>query len=751
MAEKYVEKTVTKLLEINTTEKVVTFMKELTDHSENPDCFDENLVYDLVNMYYRAMPVNYHHKEDSYENKVMSWIDCLEFLQDAFSDNENVKNVKVCFEYHTPDNNWMDVILLDSYRITILEFKSGISHDEKTLFDHKKQIREYWIKMKHSNKNVWTKEELSVDRYLIYTNEIMNQYVDQHNSVIKVGVNQFRNDVVDHLVGEMDNEYAQNIMTFETEWDTSTLGAFLALLDGETMSNVYSPEDSVKYCEGIIDGSTYTKGARVNVIFVNGKPGAGKTGVGLTLLSKYLHKELDNREKTESEREEVPQVKYATGNGNLFNLFNQACASTENEGTVKQKISRISQLYSEKDIENIIRENRNWNTYEYKTDADIVIIDEAQRMWSTERFAFQEGFTEVVRNTILRRQISQPFFVLMDLYRRAIDKQKTVTIVFLIGNGQEIWSGEEAGEWQIYNALRMVSNGFADKAATYVYSSNEEIHINEESHYIKGYLENATVVIDDRLYLKNEKRNLDGAITGQVVNDLLSDKHNINRNDKFDIKKYFEVFSCDDLCTEFEKKDKEKRSRLFMNSYTMEGDDRAYYFRNVRWPRGFKKDSNDLFQFFNKDLGYDYTVYAKEFEAQGLEVDEALVIWKDDLLWDVNDKQWKIDISHNKKMKEYYEKLCQYQEQNSSVVIRCLQCKISDSEMEAERELHPDMSEMELKHSIAIRKNLEKTLINTYRVLLTRARKKTKIFVKDSATREHIKEYLRQYDSCVQE
>ena len=117
-------------------------------------------------------------------------------------------------------------------------------------------------------------------------------------------------------------------------------------------------------------------------------------------------------------------------------------------------------------------------------------------------------------------------------------------------------------------------------------------------------------------------------------------------------------------------------------------------------------------------MGREYEVYATEFDAQGLEVDEVIFIWSDYIKWDKGRGKWIINDGAAWSLNKYYEALKKYQEKYPEISIK----------------------------SLSIEEPIKKIIINTYRVLLTRAQHNTKIFVKDKDTREHIQQFLDQYD-----
>ena len=715
----YIKRTVEQLLQIDTKERVIEFIQELCAHTG--DNIEKTRLEELVGEYYCNNPVYYfdmEETEDSDDKKIMSWIDCIEFLQKAFCDREGIENVKICFEYHTPDDNWIDVILLDSDRLTILEFKSGTSN--KNMEEYESQVEGYYEKIVHSNRNVWKRfsDGFRVEKYLIYTKEEMMSYIDPKKEFIKVGA-QFGNDVVPKLRGMMEDSVEEDVMEFDELWDSSTLGAFISLLEGRLMKDIYKPEECIEYCKNIIENEKDIKEAKVNAIFVNGKPGAGKTGVGLSLLAEYLKKDkqfqIKAKEELEKEIDKVEQekrkeleekikrvdqeiaqlkegglkIKYATGNGNLFELFNDACTNSKTQGVTKQKISRISFLYDEKKI---VKNYPDLDKYVCKTKADIIVIDEAQRMWSPEGIVFRgktkknndvweyvfDKSDDEWRNNILKNDLSEPLMMLLDVYKYAQQEKKMVNVIFLIGSGQEISKGEESGEGQIYLALERVSDLFKGVVNSTVYTSTKEVTINDEEVDVMNFFSNSKVVIDDSLYLKVERRNLDGVNSGQIINNLLDNVFHEKDAGMVDINAAIRVYDINDFNEKIQHRDLSKRSRLFVASFEKNlngyvGDNFVTRgIDNKKQNEGQDENHSELYEFFCENLGREYEVYATEFDAQGLEVDEVIFIWSDYIKWDKGRGKWIINDGAAWSLNKYYEALKKYQEKYPEISIKSL-------------------------------------------------------------------------------
>jgi hypothetical protein len=691
----YVRKTVRELLEIKSPEQVVGFLRELINHTERGCTIqDSDLLY-LVKKYYKNERVKYNTNTIDINKKVMSWIDCIEFLQNSFDGKMDKYDVKLCFEYNTPDNFWIDVIVLDKNRITILEFKSGESIDKDQLSMYEEQLDAYCNKITHANVNVWQKidDGLKVRGFLVYTNEKMKSINFQRENVL-VCEEFFR--IVDSFNDTMDDQLETNIMKFDPDFDSSTLNAFITVLEEKILDNIYIPDKCKDRCVDIIDATIDTGDLEsnpvVNIVFVNGKPGSGKTGVALSLISEYCKRKKSG---TSSKR-----IKYATGNGNLYSLFNQANNSKNTNGITSFTFSRIRGLYK---IDDIIKNRKNYLNYKSKTEEDIIIIDEAQRMWSEEKIAFDPYASkiEMYPETVLEEGLSEPVMVLIDLYKAALDRKKSKTVLFLVGNGQEIYTGEELGEEQIIQAVNKVNHLFINDVRTRVFSSKKYQILNE-------------VIQDDsaensKLFLMTEKRNQMNSCAGSIVDALLDDfDSEIVEKSPFVI-----LGTREELNSRYKiikEVDPRAKQRLFIASYDQKKM-KNYFVKNKK-----SIDNNQLYNFFSNDLGSDLNHYATEFNAQGLEIDYAYFIWGSRIKRRYN--SWEVDTDNVPAIYKYYKKIEEFQKQHPKLNIRQ---HIIDQE-------------------------IRKMIINAYRVLLTRAQKKTFIFVEDDETRDYLMKFFQKGD-----
>ena len=100
-----------------------------------------------------------------------------------------------------------------------------------------------------------------------------------------------------------------------------------------------------------------------------------------------------------------------------------------------KKLLELSLIHILYKIDDIINNPSGHLEYRAKTKEDIIIIDEAQRMWSSEKIAFDHSSKKVGdqyintyhydRRTVLANGLSEPVMVLRDIYKGALESNKT--------------------------------------------------------------------------------------------------------------------------------------------------------------------------------------------------------------------------------------------------------------------------------------------------------------------------------------
>ncbi|MCW4440046.1 DUF2075 domain-containing protein [Vibrio splendidus] len=327
---------------------------------------------------------------------------------------------------------------------------------------------------------------------------------------------------------------------------------------------------------------------RANVLtLVTGVPGAGKTLLGL----EFVHRNKRGQ--------------FLSGNGPLVEVL-QYALNDENKNTEKAFV---------RDLRGFKGQYMNANTTPH---TNLVVFDEAQRMW------------DEVKNYKFER--SEPSCII-----HIADKDpKYCHYVALIGEGQEIYTGEEVGISLWCDALKESS-----KPWLIFCPPTLKHHFN--------FLSSGRVRINSLLNLDQSLRShsanlypnwVDGVLRGQADDDLA----------KQAIKHGFNIYVTRDL---------DKAKRYCRTRY--QGTAKKYGLLSSSSKTKFTRE--DVGPWFHDDVGalksccqFERTI--DEFKCQGLELDMPILVWADDFLFD--GKGWQLHKWNQKVRDPYQIKLNSY-------------------------------------------------------------------------------------------
>ena len=323
----------------------------------------------------------------------------------------------------------IDVVLLMRNMVFSLEFKNG-----KTFFEAKdaQQAEDYAIDIKNFHKE---SENLYVCPILIATDaqpyekpQSIDSYPDKQIKLQRENIHTF----VDKIENVVDRYGEENKIDFY-KWFNSPyyptptiIAAAIEAYTTHDLSEIAQSEagqSNINECEKQIEKIIkYSKdNHKKSICFVTGVPGAGKTLVGLDVVSKNLEKGED-------------LSVYLSGNGPLVQVLRAALLKSAKE----QK--KYKKLETEAAINALIQ-----GSYEFKRDnylsdrptpEKILIFDEAQRVWNKEKMIAKhkdDGFS-----------VSEPYF----LYSVMSRQPDWAVMICLVGLGQDIYQGEVGiNEW----------------------------------------------------------------------------------------------------------------------------------------------------------------------------------------------------------------------------------------------------------------------------------------------------------------
>lgn len=630
------------------------------------------------------------------EKQVEAWKDCLGYLKRYFKGITDVKilNTKLIFEYELIDNTRIDVLICCLDKVIIVEFKSGEDDRKSTLTGYIQQLNSYYNKLKDYNKYIWSKK-VNVFKFLVFTNLKMKGKVP-NEEFIKVE-DEFR-DVIDEITSPMNEDDMKHLTDIDNEASPDVLELFGKVLNEEYLPELLTNTKSVMDCTNLVSDIQNTNDNNtLNIVFVNGAAGTGKTAVGFNIL-----KDLLNNKK-------YLKVKYTTGNGNLYNIFshminNKVKDNKENRYVTKEHIKRARNISNTDEfIEFYVKKD---SQYKQKPiiNSDVIIFDEAQRAWSKEKIAIDLSIDKYSKD-IYNKNISQPYCMIHSLISTILYEKKSKTIVCLVGKGQEIYVGEEYGEnsWiEAINILATKLEKYNTDVKIKIYSPiNEgyEIKIKDNTKMSKEFKDYLLLTDNKRGYKVNDYLQFVEHVLNNKVDDAkrvvdkIKDKYSINISQSmYNIRNYLKSI------------DKNQSVGIFSSSY--EG----------KWKNDYKTISanSDVFKNVKKEkLPQWFTAesscleeYVTEFDCQGLEIDIPILIWGDKLK--IRSNKWRYGVKNtSKKLKKYYREFC-------------------------------DIHNTDFKEE-DFRKFEEKIVTNIFRVLLTRGRNGIILYIQDEETFNYFK------------
>jgi hypothetical protein len=530
------------------------------------------------------------HEEASYPQR-KAWFDCFTILQRELCllplPNVVKERIYIIFEYQLPRERGRrpDVLLLSGTNLIVLEFK-GYSYEDKAHID---QVKHYARDLRNYHEK---SHELNVVPILILA-------AAKNILHITEGVEVVSGDNL-HLTLE---KYLQQGFNSIEEWFGSEYAPLPSLLQSAQMlfrekqfpqikkaQSAGIPETLAKLKQ-IAETSQHTQSHHLALI--TGVPGAGKTLVGLQFVFETYKQ--DQRQK----------AVFLSGNGPLVEVL-QTSLSNKNfvqsvHGFLKQ-YAHSTKIPSE----------------------DVIIYDEAQRAWDSDKVA----------NSNRQGNNSEP----TDFINIG-DKMPHCLLIGLIGEGQEIYLGEESGMVLWSEAINQSSNNWI-------------IHCPEK---LKDVFPGKVVHIEDAFNLTTSLRTHQAVTLQDWVMNLLD--NNILKAKELYLKlqeEDYPIYITRDL--EIAKKHlKNKYDAEPEKTYGLIASSKSKILPNYGVNNGF--DATKLFTVSHYFVDISKNAYCRnlnnvvtECGSQGLELDMPILAWDAD--W-VYENKW-VETSPNKKAQDSY-------------------------------------------------------------------------------------------------
>ncbi|MDA2491420.1 DUF2075 domain-containing protein [Bacillus cereus] len=534
------------------------------------------------------------------DSQKRAWIDSYNKLQDLFNRFSNL-DASLIFEYEILRGGGRrpDVLLLINGYLIVLECKSynNVSPSEYIQTSlYMRDLEHYHSAIQQSN--------IQVIGVLLLTNYVGERWIFQKDYQVTLSTVDGLEIIIKRLLSKtkVPTLTRDEIINGVYEPSPSMLEAARSILNNEPLPDIKAVSSSnfpevQQTVRSIIEEARNTN--THHLILVSGEPGAGKTYLGLTIAH------------------EMKNAVYLSGNGPLVDVLQDTLKNrTFVQGLYGYKMDFLEKRMTPKE--------------------QIIIFDEAQRAWNAKKV--DQSLTRRNREA---QNLSEPD-IIMNVTTN--NKPWSVTIG-LIGEGQEIYSGEEGGLalWNTAIAGKNVTvhskhpNSIFTNAAHY--RTHSQLHLNSSfrAHAALKYYEIINTLLDanfkqtKELIYKLPKEHYQLFIT----RDLAKAKHTLHQLYQDDTKTVGVVCAGG--------ADRQKEVPVLPRDERYERPSKiAQYFN---YPES---------QYYCRTLNYSST----EFQIQGLELDMTLVHWDDDLYlqngtWKGQHYQWGVEDPFQIKLNAY--------------------------------------------------------------------------------------------------
>ena len=428
-----------------------------------------------------------------------------------------VKDGQIIFEYDIPRlGKRVDVVLLLNGIVFCLEFKVG---ESKILEADVDQVLDYALDLKNFHK---FSEDRIIAPILVatnYSNSSSNIQMSVYDDMVvnplvtgKDGITALVNAVLNRFPNE--TPVNPNWIISPYAPTPTIIEAAKSLYENHTVEDItrheadkVSTDRTIAYILDVIRNSKANQ--EKSICFVTGVPGAGKTLVGLDVAVKQTYQGRD-------EPIEEEQAVYLSGNGPLVAVLNEALAQDnykKNKGTGKKlsdarrEVSKSIQIIHryrdnmlakiKNPVENGVLESDPEKAVKYKTAGfgeveHVAIFDEAQRSWTHKRLAdyLKRGGTYGNKLKVPNFPLSEAAFLIWSLDQR----EDWATIVCLVGGGQEINTGEagisewikalneQFPHWNVYISPKLTDVEYAEGKVNELLKENANVTYSEDLH-----------------------------------------------------------------------------------------------------------------------------------------------------------------------------------------------------------------------------------------------------------------------------
>ena len=447
-----------------------------------------------------------------------AWKSEIAIMKDVLN-NFADKQGQIIFEYDIPRlGKRIDVVLLLEGIVFCLEFKVG---ETRILEADVDQVLDYALDLKNFHKfsedRIITPILIATNHRNSSTNIQMSVYDDRVVNPLmtgKLGISALINEVLKRFPNEAPVNPDWIISPYAPT--PTIIEAAKSLYENHTVEDItrheadkVSTDRTIAYILDVIKKSKDTQ--EKSICFVTGVPGAGKTLVGLDVAVKQTYQGQD-------EPIEEEQAVYLSGNGPLVAVLTEALAQDNykkcKDNGEKKKITDSRREVS-KSIQ-IIHRYRDNMLAKIKNPVEngvleidpakavkmaksgfgevehVAIFDEAQRSWTHKRLAdyLKRGGTYGNKLKVPNFPLSEAAFLIWSLDQR----EDWATIVCLVGGGQEINTGEagisewikalneQFPHWNVYISPKLTDAEYAEGRVNELLRDNSNVTYSEDLH-----------------------------------------------------------------------------------------------------------------------------------------------------------------------------------------------------------------------------------------------------------------------------
>ncbi|MGW5955326.1 DNA/RNA helicase domain-containing protein [Bacillus mycoides] len=559
------------------------------------------------------------------KSQLSAWDDCFVFLKkELYNLPSTQKEGTIIFEYKLENGMRPDVLVLTNSSLLVLEFKSG-ENAGAYIDAHRGQVENYCMRFEKYHEYTY-KNNLRVKPFIVYTHPttIINEknvlYKDNFTQIISKEIKDISND--DEVSEWFNSNYEaipDILNAIDRIFNSTDLPAIM-----RSKSNIEGVLSSIKDIVGNSEDDT------LNIILVSGDPGAGKTLLGLKIVRDYIN-----------QSNKSSSALYLSGNGPLVDVLkfqiNEAC----------NKVQEVRSIYSEAYINAVSHYLdpiiRYLKTGVFLGESDIkkekiLVFDEAQRAW---------GKDQMKKKNQLEK--SQPEVLLYYLLNSIKQLKSSKTLICLVGDGQEIYRGEEDGINSWVTAIKSVK---VDECKTRIFAPTK----------YRNILKGTNSVFDDSLYLNSYLRGHGADKFPQWIDAVLKNETESARDllkSIYDEQKYFSIFVTKSL-----QKAQEQVRQLIdesLETYGLVTSSFTQYDLEYKDKHSIPREK--LGEWYKENCK-DFNSYVTEFDSQGLEIDYPVIYWGHDLIKlskKGNWKQWQT-FSRNNQTGDLYDGLKEYKD-----------------------------------------------------------------------------------------